>query len=274
VTDTDVDTLVTCQSDGCGKALVTRADGVRARGLCWAHYKRWYRSVRDPEDSSERRCIKCGAPMEGKRVDALYCTGSCRALDTKRRRRQREGKFVQGTKRDCAECGTTFKASLPKNIYCSKECWRVAYQRSKRSERVVQCSICGDDFSPGSSMSRYCSKPCRRTGYKRRIMANRYGLSPEKFAEILRGQHGGCAVCGTHDPRVWVVDHDHSCCPGESSCGRCVRGVLCSPCNRGLGVFKDSPQLLQQAARYLMRSNAPEQPGSRYGGLEWRVEET
>ena len=49
----------------------------------------------------------------------------------------------------------------------------------------------------------------------------------------------------------WVVDHDHSCCPGQSSCGKCVRGLICGPCNRMLGIANDTPEILEGAARYL-----------------------
>jgi hypothetical protein len=30
-----------------------------------------------------------------------------------------------------------------------------------------------------------------------------------------------------------------------------VRGLLCSSCNHGLGLFKDSPKLLTKAIKYL-----------------------
>lgn len=31
------------------------------------------------------------------------------------------------------------------------------------------------------------------------------------------------------------IDHDHRCCPGDVSCGKCVRGIVCSRCNTGIG---------------------------------------
>ena len=58
-----------------------------------------------------------------------------------------------------------------------------------------------------------------------------------------------CAIC--HRTLPLVIDHDHACCPGKRSCGRCIRGLLCDLCNRGLGMFKDDPIRLRAAAEYL-----------------------
>jgi len=50
-----------------------------------------------------------------------------------------------------------------------------------------------------------------------------------------------CVICGSEEPLV--VDHDHK--TGK------VRGMLCNHCNRGLGHFRDDPELMEFAAQYV-----------------------
>jgi hypothetical protein len=82
----------------------------------------------------------------------------------------------------------------------------------------------------------------------------RYSMTPEKLQEMMEAQRNKCLIC----PRTFAefvphIDHDHTCCPGGSSCGKCIRGLLCVDCNRGLGSFRDDPDLLRAAAVYLDR---------------------
>ena len=80
-----------------------------------------------------------------------------------------------------------------------------------------------------------------------------YGLDVGEYEALHDSQGGHCAICQTSTgaARHLAVDHDHACCPGRTSCGRCVRGLLCGPCNRMLGRFRDDPEALTRAARYL-----------------------
>lgn len=63
-----------------------------------------------------------------------------------------------------------------------------------------------------------------------------YKLTPEAWQELLDSQRGRCAICGTDRPiNRWHTDHDHRCCPGRTTCGQCVRAILCGVCNTKLG---------------------------------------
>lgn len=88
---------------------------------------------------------------------------------------------------------------------------------------------------------------------------HQHGITLDDFLELLRSQGGVCAICGSDDPLMgggrdarFVVEHDHSCCPGQRSCGKCIRGLTCHPCNRLLGQAKDNPDTLIKAAAYLL----------------------
>lgn len=81
-----------------------------------------------------------------------------------------------------------------------------------------------------------------------------YKLSLLDYYALLSAQGGGCAICGgmPTSNRTWfTIDHDHTCCPGKRSCGKCVRGLLCASCNSGMGYFKDNSTRLRLAAKYL-----------------------
>jgi len=60
---------------------------------------------------------------------------------------------------------------------------------------------------------------------------------------MLAAQEGGCAICGDApgEGRSMHVDH----------IGDSLRGILCVRCNKGLGQFKDNPELLLRAAEYI-----------------------
>lgn len=81
-----------------------------------------------------------------------------------------------------------------------------------------------------------------------------YSISSEQYWAIYEYQGGRCFICrrATGERRKLAVDHDHACCPGPTSCGRCVRGLLCRSCNRSvLGHLRDDPEALQRAIDYL-----------------------
>lgn len=79
--------------------------------------------------------------------------------------------------------------------------------------------------------------------YKR---AYTYGLTKEAYFKLLEDQDNNCAICNTPQSelsRKLVVDHNHQ--TGE------VRGLLCSHCNVGIGMLKESEDNLTAAIQYL-----------------------
>lgn len=83
--------------------------------------------------------------------------------------------------------------------------------------------------------------------------ANKYNLAPGQYETLWKQQQEVCAICGEVPDRAPHVDHDHACCPGRESCGECVRGILCLPCNAKLATIEDT-QWVQKARVYLESS--------------------
>ncbi len=82
-------------------------------------------------------------------------------------------------------------------------------------------------------------------------LKRKYDITPEQYNEMLAAQNGVCGICknaaggdlGTNHGRLHV-DHDHA--TGK------IRGLLCFSCNRSLGGFRDSRELLMVAHQYLV----------------------
>lgn len=113
----------------------------------------------------------------------------------------------------------------------------------------------------GVNRSRYT--PEQAASYDRAWNLDRkYGLTVERYQEMLAEQGGVCACCKRAETHVHkksgklkdlAVDHDHAT--------KKVRGLLCFNCNQGIGRLKDDPALLRAAADYLDRHLSSEVPG-------------
>lgn len=110
------------------------------------------------------------------------------------------------------------------------------------------------NFGVRSDGSRYSRcKPCQTLVQRAAHLKRTYGMTLERYRAMLASQDGKCAICPAlpREDRALDVDHDHSCCPGSTSCGKCVRGLLCERCNVLLGRAADSANLLMGCATYL-----------------------
>lgn len=88
-------------------------------------------------------------------------------------------------------------------------------------------------------------------------MKRKYGITPDQYIGIYWEQGGRCAICQARLQRLQIdggdvtdpgrraaLDHDHETDK--------IRGLLCTQCNAGLGMFQDSPRILANAIAYLL----------------------
>ncbi|WP_081491225.1 endonuclease domain-containing protein [Mycolicibacterium phlei] len=85
----------------------------------------------------------------------------------------------------------------------------------------------------------------------------KFNLTRADYLEMFNAQDGRCAICLSPPKKTRLaIDHDHSCCPGNGSCGKCIRGLLCAGCNVQLGTIE---RFLDLALDYLKEYGSVEQ---------------
>lgn len=100
----------------------------------------------------------------------------------------------------------------------------------------------------------YC-RQCTRAEKAKNRQANidfkymyRYGITTAEVLKMVENQNNKCYICEKVEHTKFkplMVDHCHE--TGK------IRGMLCQKCNQGLGLFLDSPELLEKAANYLKK---------------------
>ncbi len=121
------------------------------------------------------------------------------------------------------------------------------YREYRRKEaRRHECKSCANRRT-----TEYRKEVSRetRSRWNRNSALKRYGISEAVYQEMLDLQDGMCAICGSpnseNSSNRLHVDHDHK--TGT------VRGLLCTRCNPGIGMFCDDPELMRRAIKYLER---------------------
>lgn len=132
---------------------------------------------------------------------------------------------------------------------------------------MKNCPECGADISELHYKAERC-KPCAkernrlkankrrkdnyvdrwRTKDRDRYILRKFGLTPLEYQQMVENQMARCAICGrtpeeVGDGRLLAVDHDHD--TGK------IRGLLCRPCNTGIGQLGDSVDRVRKALNYL-----------------------
>lgn len=118
---------------------------------------------------------------------------------------------------------------------------------------LIHCRRCNKYFSEikFSKSKSYCNDCVIGIGHQHNI--KRKKISVEQYIEIELSQNGVCKICGEPEKtnKRLSIDHDHTCCPGQETCGNCTRGLICSRCNKALGMVNDDIELLKKMIEYL-----------------------
>lgn len=114
-----------------------------------------------------------------------------------------------------------------------------------RAVRASQAKTYWDKRSPEQVTTK---KEYDRSFHQRTYTVRKYGITREEYHVLLEAQNHSCAICGSTEWGTPSPHVDHSHLSGK------VRGLLCGNCNRGLGMFGDSPELMREAVAYLEKN--------------------
>lgn len=205
------------------------------------------------------------------RKNTVFCTYTCSRANINKTRRNTRREIAAARTAECPWCNTEFRPNSNVRIFCSDKCRSDAKaNRSRPAPKPIQCHICRKTFFGRQNHAKYCSSPCRQkahreigraTGRNKQYQSNYrkknneavrksrlknwYGMSLNDYKNLLSSQGGRCAICQEPLEKPHI-DHEHGT---EGLAG--VRGLLCGPCNHGLGNFKDRIEFLASAIRYL-----------------------
>lgn len=137
----------------------------------------------------------------------------------------------------CTACGAKSEKTL---------CDKCVDRQRKRLERRVEnglCVVCDNAHEPNKTRCEYHLFEHRLRQLYRRGLDRKVDV--KSVLTLLNSQDYKCAICekllDNNEPPH--VDHHHI--------SGTLRGLLCGPCNSGLGFFCDNVNLLRKAADYV-----------------------
>lgn len=112
-------------------------------------------------------------------------------------------------------------------------------------ELTAVCAVCGPvGVNTNSKRKSYECKTAKKLAQADYIFRRKYGIGLAEREAMWQTQRGQCLICRKDIPLTeTAIDHNHE--TGE------IRGILCGPCNRGLGMFYDNVEFLESAIKYL-----------------------
>lgn len=204
-----------------------------------------------------RRCTRC--KFEAKSIEDLklfvsdkkksnfyFTKATCKACNTEVNRQKRNGTYQYPDKSTkCKDCGLKPKNNIERESLFVKD-------KTIKSGYANLCRKCAS----ARTIKHQKEKPEMFKKRQRKYAVSQHGITLEKYEEILQSQNNSCAICknkASSFKKMLYIDHDHSCCPAQFSCGKCIRGLLCYNCNFMIGLSQDNEKTLKYAIIYLSK---------------------
>lgn len=183
---------------------------------------------------------------------------------------------IYGPRRHCKVCGSIKqkeRAAANKKVRIIPTHCKNGHTRNTENWRKV-CLICKREFErrmrqdpQGRKIRHAIEKHYRKTKRPNVLAAQRlikYGVDRHGYERMLADQGGKCFICKStfdesHQRSKSCIDHDHD--NGK------IRGLLCTSCNSGIGLLKESEEVFLTAIAYLKNP-----PAFKLEGLQKQID--
>ena len=157
---------------------------------------------------------------------------------------------MAGTKRNQSQIQEDIKSQSKVCCICMnrKDFSEFYNYKNKSDGKSYRCKQC-DDIARAAYRKKHLVSVKRKS--RERYLKSRFGMTQADYLAILKTQDLSCAICGIHH-----TDNKVAGCVDSLSVDHChdtggIRGLLCNQCNRALGMFRDSQDLLYKAYKYI-----------------------
>lgn len=151
-------------------------------------------------------------------------------------------KAARRERRRASRCA--WKAANPEKVRATSRAWYVANREKVRIDGRVYKKANPEKIRE-RNRAWNTANPAKRLAANWRFLGIQFTL--DEYQALLAAQAGICAICAKPPTdRNLAVDHCHTT--------GMIRGLLCIPCNTGLGKLGDSVEGLERALAYLRRA--------------------
>ena len=140
---------------------------------------------------------------------------------------------------------TKDKKNVDGRTYDCKSCRSIIYKKwmTDNPEKVLETRKKNWKYRKD-----YYQRPEQKLKYRKKFIESNYGINYEEYEKMVDSQRNLCYLCNQPEPQKrnkhLAVDHNHKT--------GAIRKLLCSNCNRALGLLKEDIKLIDKLKQYLI----------------------